>query len=249
MKGQKIVVWFSCGAASAVAAKMTIEKYGKDNEVIVCNTPIAEEDEDNRRFLHDVESWIGQKIEIVTASKYPNSSAAEVWDKKKYMSGVMGAPCTKELKKEARYEWQEANKPDWHVLGFTFNEKNRHDLFVISEIPNVIPVLIDAEITKGDCFGILKYEGIALPKVYKLGYPNGNCVGCVKATSVTYWNHVRKHHPEVFEARAEQSRRIGCRLVILKGKRIFLDELPVEAKGNSMKNMNFECGIFCEVTN
>lgn len=69
IKGQKIVVWFSCGAASAVAAKLTIEKYGKDNQVIVCNTPIAEEDEDNRRFLHDVEKWIGQEVEIVTASK------------------------------------------------------------------------------------------------------------------------------------------------------------------------------------
>jgi hypothetical protein len=157
MEGKRIVVWFSCGAASAVAAKLTVEKYGKDNEVIICNTPIKEEDEDNRRFLNDVENWIGQKIQIVTASKWPNSSAVEVWDKSKYMSGIDGAPCTKQLKKEARYEWQEKNKPDWHVLGFTFNEKGRHDMFVISELPNVIPVLIDAEITKGDCFGILKF--------------------------------------------------------------------------------------------
>lgn len=249
MTGQKIVVWFSCGAASAVAAKLTIEKYGKDNEVIVCNTPIKEEDADNRRFLADVEKWIGQKIQIVTASKWPNSSAVDVWEKARYMSGIEGAPCTKQLKKEARYEWQEKNKPDWHVLGFTFNEKHRHDLFIISELPNVLPVLIDGEITKGDCYGILKFVGIPLPRVYKLGYPNANCIGCVKATSPTYWNHVRKMHPETFEQRAEQSRRIGVKLARSKGKRVFLDELDPEAKGNSMKNMNFECGIFCEVTN
>ena len=34
-----IVVWFSCGAASAVAAKLAVEKYGHQNVTIV-NTPI-----------------------------------------------------------------------------------------------------------------------------------------------------------------------------------------------------------------
>ena len=33
MKKETIAVWFSCGAASAVAAKKTIEKYGKTNSV------------------------------------------------------------------------------------------------------------------------------------------------------------------------------------------------------------------------
>jgi hypothetical protein len=108
--GKKIAVWFSCGGASAVAAKLTIDKYGKDNEVIVCNTSIKEEDEDNRRFLNDVENWIGQKVEIVNSSKFPNQSAVEVWDKVNYMSGIHGAPCTKQLKKEARYEWQATPK-------------------------------------------------------------------------------------------------------------------------------------------
>ena len=103
MKDQKIVVWFSCGAASAVAAKLTIEKYGKDNEVIICNTPIKEEDEDNRRFLQDIQAWLGQEIFIAMNPKYPDCSAVTVWGERKYMSGIHGAPCTKELKKEARY--------------------------------------------------------------------------------------------------------------------------------------------------
>lgn len=249
MQGQKIVVWFSCGAASAVAAKLTVEKFGKDNEVIVCNTPIAEEDSDNRRFLLDVQTWIGQEIFIAINPKFPDSSAVTVWEQRQYMSGVYGAPCTKELKKEARYYWQEMNKPDWHVLGFTANEKMRHKLFILSELPNVIPVLIDADITKKNCYEIIKKEGIELPRVYEMGYPNANCIGCVKATSPTYWNHVRKMNPEIFEQRAIQSREIGCRLTRVKGKRLFLDELPPDAKGRSMKNMSFECGIFCEVTN
>lgn len=248
--GKKIVVWFSCGAASAVAAKRTIERYGKDNEVIVCNTPVREEDADNRRFLSEVEKWINRKIEIVKSNKYPLSSAVEVWEDVKYFSNRFGAPCTKQLKKEARYIWQEANKPDFHVLGFTFDEKRRHDRFVITEIPNVIPVLIEDKITKDDCYGIIQEAGIALPAIYKMGYNNANCIGCCKATSPTYWNHVRLTHPDVFKERAEQSRRIGAKLCRVKGKRIFLDELDPNAKGRPMKKLrNVECGIFCEVTN
>ena len=49
----KIAVWFSCGAASAVALKLTVEKYGLDN-VYAVNNPVIEEHDDNLRFLDDV---------------------------------------------------------------------------------------------------------------------------------------------------------------------------------------------------
>ena len=62
----------------------------------------------------------------------------------------------------------------------------------------------------------------------------------------TYWNHVRQMHPEVFEERAKQSREIGARLARYRKKRVFLDELPADAKGRSMKKWTAECGIFCE---
>jgi len=241
----KIVVWFSCGAASAVAAKTTIDKYGKDN-VRVVNSPIIDEDWDNSRFLIDVEKWLGVKIEQALNPKYPLPSAVQVWADAAYMSGIHGAPCTKKLKKDARYEWERNNAVDWHVLGFTSDERSRYDNFVLTERSNVLPILIDANLTKEDCFAIINYAGIKLPRIYYLGYPNANCIGCVKATSPTYWNHVRKVHPYVFAARALQSREIGARLVRYKGNRIFLDELPLDAVGRPMKSMQIECGIFCE---
>lgn len=241
-----IAVWFSCGAASAVAAKKTLDLYRNTCTVRVLNNPVLEEDEDNRRFLHDVQDWLGIKIELVTSKNYPSASAVEVWDNRKFMSGPAGAPCTQELKKRARQDWEKENKVDWHVLGFTWEEKKRHDRFVLTERSNVIPVLIDAKITKNECYSILTSAGIELPRVYSMGYPNANCIGCVKAMSPTYWTHVKSIHPEVFESRAKQSRDIGARLVRYKGKRIFLDELPDGAKGRPMKNMDIECGIFCE---
>ena len=243
---ETIAVWFSCGAASAVAAFKTIEKYGQSHNVRIINNPVAEEDPDNHRFLLDVQQWLGKEIEFATNSKYPSCSCVDVWTDRRFMSGPMGAPCTMELKKKARQEWEKEHKPDWHVLGFTYDEKNRHERFVTTERDNVLPVLIEEKITKQQCFEIINSANIALPSIYLRGYPNANCIGCVKATSATYWNHVRKQDPDVFQQRAEQSREIGCKLVRWKGRRMFLDELPEDAKGRKMKGMDFECGIFCE---
>lgn len=241
-----IAVWFSCGAASAVAAALTVKKYAHEQEVRIINNPIAEEDEDNRRFLRDVQDWIGVKIESAINPKYPSQSCVDVWGKRRFMSGVAGAICTVELKKNARQIWEKENNPDWHVLGFTADERKRHDRFILTERENVIPVLIDEGLTKDDCYAILKANHIDPPRIYAMGYPNANCIGCVKATSPTYWNHVRKMHPDIFEERATQSRDIGVKLARYKGERVFLDELPADAKGAPMKGLDFECGLFCE---
>ena len=243
--GDKIAVWFSCGAASAVAAKRTLDLYGGRCSVRVLNNPVAEEDEDNRRFLRDVQEWLGVEIEDVRNSDYPNASAVEVWNRRSAMSFPRGAPCTLELKKRARYEWEESNPVDWHVLGFVAGEEKRHAQLAGMGEP-LLPVLIDERITKADCYQIIQDAGLTLPRMYHLGYPNANCIGCVKATSPTYWNHVRKIHPEVFASRAEQSRLLGVRLVRVQGERIFLDELDPNAVGRPLKNMQFECGLFCE---
>ena len=244
--GDVIVVWFSCGAASAVAWKEVVRRYGDRCQVVAVNNPVAEEDADNKRFARDVAAWVGGEILFATNKRYPTNSAVDVWDHRGGMSFPNGAPCTVLLKKEARYAYEKANRVDWHVLGFTADEKKRHERFILTERENVLPVLIDAGITKQGCMDILSSEGVALPAIYLRGYPNANCIGCVKATSPTYWNHVRRVDPDVFAARAEQSRRLGARLVRYKGKRIFLDEVPADAVGRPMKTMKIECGIFCE---
>ena len=50
------VVWFSCGAASAIAAKYAVKKY-ENCEVVYCDT--GGEHQSNGQFLKDVEKWIG----------------------------------------------------------------------------------------------------------------------------------------------------------------------------------------------
>jgi hypothetical protein len=244
MEKETIAVWFSCGAASAVAAKKTIEKYSNTHNILIVNNPVVNEHPDNERFLSDVEKWLGVKIIRAINPEYPTCDIRDVFDKRKYISGVQGAPCTSQLKKEARYYFEKNNKIDWHVLGFTVDEWERQRKFNRYERGNTIPVLVTELLTKEDCFKILQKEGIKLPEIYSLGYPNANCIGCVKSQSPTYWNLVRNTFPKVFEERSEQSRRIGAKLVKHKGKRIFLDELLPTDKGGKIKS--WECGIFCD---
>lgn len=239
-----IAVWFSCGAPSAAALRLAVDQFGAD-KVRALNNPVAEEHPDNRRFAQEVAEWCGVEIETVTHPDYPNASAVEVWDRRKAMSFPKGAPCTTILKREARQHWEKTNHPDWHVFGLTSEEKERHANFVLTERENVLPLLIDAGMSRAMCADLVRANGIKLPEIYSLGYPNANCIGCVKATSPTYWNLVRETFPEVFAERAEQSRRLGVRLVRVKDKRIFLDELDPNAKGRPLKTMP-DCGLFCE---
>lgn len=244
MKRETIAVWFSCGAASAVAAKKTLEKYGETHNIMIVNNPVINEHPDNERFLKEVEAWLGVEIIKAINPNYPSCDIRDVFEKMKYISGTKGAPCTTKLKKEARYHFEKNNQIDWHVLGFTIDEWERQKKFNKFERGNTIPVLITELITKEDCFKILQNAGIKLPEIYSLGYPNANCIGCVKSQSPTYWNLVRNTFPDVFNERAEQSRRIGAKLVKRKGKRIFLDELLPTDKGGKIKS--WECGIFCD---
>lgn len=246
IEDKTIVVWFSCGIASAAATKETLAHYGENNTIRVVNTPILEEHPDNQRFRKDVEAWIQHPIETCINPKWPNSSCYEVWDARKFMSSPWGAPCTLELKKKARQHWETNNSWDYLVLGFTAEETKRFDQFRKSERDNILPILIAQGITRENCQKIVEAAGIRLPEMYRLGYPNANCIGCVKATSATYWNLVRTTHPQVFEERMLQSREIGCKLTYYKGERLFLDELPPDAKGHDLKSLRIECGIFCE---
>ena len=247
VEGDTIIVWFSNGAASAVAWQETLKRYGNLCQVVAVNNPVAEEDEDNLRFARDVSEWLGRDLIYWRNPRWPNASTIEVWEKERGMCFPHGAPCTKHLKRLAREDYERKHRVDWHVFGFTVEERDRHERFVLGERSNVIPVLIDAGLTKQQCYDRLISEGILPPRMYEWGYPNANCPGCVKSQSATYWNHTRKVHPAVFRQRAEQSRRLGVRLVRHKGKRIFLDELPPDAVGRPLKTMKMpDCGIFCE---
>lgn len=218
----RAVSWFSCGAASAVASKLMLEKYGNRCEVVYCDT-MSTEHPDNERFFRDVEDWLGISITKIHSTKYVDVD--DVFKQTRYMAGIAGARCTTEMKKVPRYDFQRPN--DIHTFGFTADEERRLRRFEENNPELYVDwVLLDAGITKEDCYQIISDAGISMPAMYQLGYKNNNCLGCVKAGSAKYWNMIRRDFPDVFARRVEQSRELGVRLTRHKGERIFLDELP-----------------------
>lgn len=237
----RILSWFSCGAASAVALKKTIEKFGDMVLPMHCNT-LSSEHPDNLRFLLDVEKWIGQKVITIASEKYKDVD--DVIEKTRYMAGIDGARCTTELKKNVRRKFQ--LEGDLHILGYTADKKEvtRALDFRLNnfEIFSYFP-LIDLNIDKQGCFDIIKDVGIKLPEIYKI-LNNANCIGCVKATSPKYWNLIRKHYPDTFDKRCRQSRNLNVKLVRVKGVRVFLDTLDFD-NFDETPDDDFECGVLC----
>lgn len=238
----RVVSHFSCGAASAVATKIAIEKYG-EIEIIYCNT--GSEHPDNVRFRKDCEKWFGQKVRELQSDKYRD--IYEVIEAKKFIVSRHGAPCTGELKKKiGDAVWKLG---DTDIYGYTSSEKNRLERWREGNNERIIECpLIDRHLTKDDCFGVLERVGIELPEMYKLGFRNNNCIGCVKARdSIDYWKRVRKYFPEQFKKTAELERKFDFEInrVTKDGVRtpMFLDEIEEgDPKG---ADPNIQCGLFC----
>ncbi|APC46243.1 phosphoadenosine phosphosulfate reductase [Pseudoalteromonas phage PHS3] len=218
---QRIVCWFSCGAASAVATKLAIEENLKSEspkELIVASIFLKNEHPDSERFKNECAKWFGQPILDLKNEKY-NADVDTVIQKTRYMSGVRGARCTKELKKQVRLDWQKSD--DIHVFGMTSEEESRIDNLIDSEPElELWAPLIDRGYTKPDCFKVLNDVGIELPEMYKLGYHNNNCIGCLKAAGAGYWNKIRVDFPDVFERRSKQEEMINVALVKISANKI-----------------------------
>jgi len=243
MSCNRVVVWFSCGAASAVAAKWTVLKYGKQTRVVYCDT--GSEHPSNAKFLLDVQGWLGVDITILKSKRYK-----DIWDvfkKRRYLSGVKGALCTVEMKKMLRHEYQQPD--DLQVFGFTVEEKARAKRFEENNPECFVEwPLIEKGYAKGDCLAALQRRGIELPEMYRLGYKNNNCIGCVKGQQ-GYWNKIRVDFPKTFDRMAKMERELNAAICKTyagdgKRKRVFLDELDPKA-GNYGKEPDISCGLYC----
>jgi len=228
------LVWFSCGAASAVAAYMALRKY-PDAEIVYCDT-LKYEHPDNVRFLSDIESWIGKPIKILKSDRYKD--IMECFRATKFVVGPRFAPCTKYLKKDVRIKYSTPH--DIHIFGYTVEEKHRVERFERQNQQLWCEwILLDEGITKQDCFKILQSAGIILPKMYLLGYGNNNCIGCVKGGK-GYWNRIRVDFPDRYHEMASLERELGARI----HRDVFLDELPPDA-GRFKPIYVGECGVLC----
>lgn len=246
----RIVCQFSCGAASAVATKLAIAKYG--DRCIIVNAFIQEEHPDNQRFADDCEKWFAEPITELRDTKY-NASAVQVFETVGYIKGRDGAACTARIKRGLLKTFEQPG--DVLVLGYTAEEQHRFDDWR-ERWPDrqIIAPLIEHGLTKEDCKAMVLRAGIELPMMYRLGYDNANCIGCVKG-GLGYFRAIREDFPEQFERLAQAEDKVsalhGSGAYILRhrsgplaGQRFPLRELPPGKahRGEPLPS----CGLFCE---
>jgi len=224
MTERRTVCWFSAGAASAVATKLTLAR-NPDAVVAYCET--GAEHPDNERFIRDCERWFGKSVERLKSDRYVDTW--DVFEKRRYLAGIDGALCTVELKVLPRLAWQQPT--DEHVFGYTADgadskraDRLRHNYFELT----IKTPLIERGLTKAACLAIIADAGINLPVLYGLGFSCNNCIPCVKATSPAYWALVRKHFPAEFARMTELSHRLDVRLTRLGDERAFIDDIPAD---------------------
>jgi len=242
----RVVIWFSCGVTSAIAAKMALNEWAAVHECHVVYCDPGAEHPDNQRFLHDIEQWLAHPIEVLRSTEYRDTW--DVFERTRWLNGVKGARCTTELKKKLRHAYQRPD--DIQVFGFDADERARADRFRANN-PDVDlrTPLIARGLTKADCLALVERAGIELPAMYRLGFSNANCIGCVKG-GAGYWNKIRRHFPEAFARMAQLERQLNAALLkrVVHGQRqrLFLDELSPDA-GRPDEVMP-ECSLLCAAT-
>lgn len=235
------VALFSCGAASAVATKLAQKRWP---DLRILYTEVVEEHPDNKRFLADCERWFGQSVEVAGNDKY-GRSIYDVFERERFIMSRHGANCTRHLKMRVRE--RVLKDAPVIVLGFTAEEEDRAEKFRAHHQHIVCP-LIEEGMTKENCLAIVERAGIELPAMYRLGYKNNNCRGCVKGGK-GYWNKVRADFPEYFERMAAMQDKLGPGSYFWQGKdggeRISLRMLnPTE--GRIDDEPEIQCGLFCD---
>ncbi len=242
-----IVSWFSGGVSSAVATKIALERYP---DMTILYQHIDDHHSDMMRFVNECEEWFGHKVEI-QQSRY--KTVDSVCRAHGFLVGPRGAKCTQILKRRERKAW-EREHPGRHkyIWGFDagIKEEGRAERRKerMPDYDHWFP-LIEEGLEKKATHGIIENAKIKRCAMYDEGFPNNNCIGCLKG-GAGYQNLVREVYPEVFESRSILERDIGHSIIKRedpdtgKIERIFLDELP-EDMGRDQKIILPDCDMFC----
>lgn len=220
-----IICWWSGGITSAVACKLAIDLYGKENcRSIFIDT--GNEDYDTYRFKDDCEKWFGIEIETITGltkDKFPTIQS--VWRHYKSLNVANGAICSSTLKRDVRLKWQKNNDYRYQIFGFDIDEPKRAKSMTRNyvEAKAIYPLLLHG-LTKKMCIEMVEDAGIEMPRAYKLGFSNNNCLKtmCIQG-GIGYWQKVKRDMPEKFDTMADMEHELtelkGQPVTMLKDQR------------------------------
>lgn len=258
----KIIGWWSGGITSAVACKIGIDLYGKENvRIIFIDT--MNEDDDTYRFMKECEDWYGINIETIKSAKH--DSIQDVWRRYKALNNAKGAVCSSELKRQVRETWEKTNEWKHQIFGFELDEYKRAKGMVLnhSQTRPLFPLMMYG-LNKKDCIKIVQDEGIEVPNMYSLGFLNNNCfkTGCVQG-GIGYWQKMQRDFPDKFDTMADMEHELtdakgkpitmlkdqskGGGLVFLKPHKDYTDMKDISMmKGREPKPL-FDCNGMCGI--
>ena len=218
----RCIVQYSGGAASYVAAKLAIEEFGHDN-VVLLFADVLMEDEDLYRFNRDAARRLNVPITRLCEGRTP----WEVFFSERMIGNSRADHCSRILKREMLDNWRVENtnfETDVIFLGMDANEAHRLTGVQGRLFPWIVrSPLIERGIFKEQVLKMVEADGLALPRLYAMGFPHNNCGGgCIKAGQGHFLMLLDKL-PEVYatwEGKEEAFRRwTGKDVAILRDRR------------------------------
>jgi hypothetical protein len=187
MNNMKHIVSFSGGIASFGTAYRVVEKYGKENTILLFADTLIE-DEDLYRFIDETVKFLDVKLERIADGR-------DVWQiffDVKFLGNSRIDPCSRILKRDLIKKWvKKRYKPNEATIHLGLDWTEEHRLKRVKH--NWEPYQIDAPLMwkpfkiKSDLFADLKDMGIEPPRLYAMGFPHNNCGGfCVKAGKANF---------------------------------------------------------------
>jgi len=226
----KHVVMFSGGLGSWMTAKRVAEQHGTDNLYLVfadvkghATSPHSGEDEDTYRFIKEAAANVGGELVWLVEGR----DIWQVFKDNRFLGNSRLANCSKFLKQQPCREWLDANCDPANTtvyVGIDWTESHRLPAIVNAYLPYKAeaPLTEAPYLDKDDVRAACEAEGIAIPRLYKAGFPHNNCGGfCVRAGQAQFELLLREH-PERYayhEAKEEELREyLGKDVSILKDR-------------------------------
>lgn len=253
---KRVVAWLSGGVSSFIAAWLSPEKITDlvfiDIHGVVDGVEVGQTRDTLRfakeaaLFLRDNGKMQQRKIKPLEILESPYQDPVTVFRMRRLINTPKGAPCTEVLKRRVRKEWEYAHKDDDITYIWGYDNKEQHRIDNIEEnnpqFKHLFP-LRDNNISKQNAHAICKELGLKRADMYEYGFPNANCIACVKG-GIGYWNLTRKVFPDVFNLYANLELEIDATCLHDKSGKIWLKTLPPD-RGVVIPIECESCGIAC----
>ena len=218
------IVCYSGGHSSALVAINVVERYGKDN-VILLNHDINSfvEHEDIKRFKNDIANYLGLSITYANHSKWDTMDQFDVSVATKSFKGATGmAICTSLLKTKPFNDYLKNNFKDKNCIiyyGFDKNEmhriQRRSSILAEQGFKSDYPLALWPDLK----YNSTKEIGIEKPLAYTQ-FKHANCTGCLKAGK-QHWYIVYCTRPDIWSKAKQAEEKIGYSIM----KNDYLEEL------------------------